>query len=103
MRKLCLSGQLLFLACVLGCAAKKQATVTPPPPVPPPPKPAPVAAPRPIRSQMPPPSAEVIQHCVITKQENANTVSCACIPLTTKIDSKTGHTEIICKKMKEER
>jgi len=52
---------------------------------------------------MPPPTAQVIEHCVITKQENANTVSCACIPMTTKIDSKTGHTEIICKKMKEER
>jgi hypothetical protein len=52
---------------------------------------------------MPPPTAEVIEHCVVTKQENANTVSCACIPVTTRIDSKTGHTEIVCKKMKEGR
>jgi hypothetical protein len=87
----------LFL---IGCAAKQPPPVTPPPA--PAPAPAPVVA-RPIRSQMPPPTAQVIEHCVITKQENANTVSCACIPMTTKIDSKTGHTEIICKKMKEER
>jgi len=87
----------LFL---IGCAAKQPPPVTPPPA--PAPAPAPVVA-HPIRSQMPPPTAQVIEHCVITKQENANTVSCACIPITTKIDSKTGHTEIVCKKMKEER
>jgi hypothetical protein len=96
----------LFMICLVGCAEKKQATVTPPPAPAPatPPKPAPVAAaPRPIRSEMPTPTAEVILHCVVTKQENANTVSCACTPVTTRIDSKTGHTEIVCKKMKEER
>jgi hypothetical protein len=93
---------LLFLVGLAGCAEKKPAAVAPPPA--PAPKPAPVvAAPRPIRSETPPPTAEVIQHCVVTKQENANTVSCACIPVTTRIDSKTGHTEIVCKKMKEER
>jgi hypothetical protein len=48
---------------------------------------------------MPPPTAEVIEHCVVTKQENANTVSCRCEPVTTRIDSKTGHTVIVCKKM----
>ncbi len=76
---------LLFL---VGCAAKKKpvAPAQPPPPAP-------------IRSQMPPPSAEVIEHCVVTKQENANTVSCRCEPVTTRIDSKTGHTVIVCKKM----
>jgi hypothetical protein len=81
---------LLLFSCLLlgGCGAKK----TPAPPPPPPP----------LRSQMPPANAEVIQHCVVTKQENANTVTCSCLPLKTKIDSKTGHTEIICKKMKEE-
>jgi hypothetical protein len=78
----------LFLA---GCAAKKQPTAPTPPP-----------APKPIRSQMPPPAAEIIEHCVVIKQENANTVSCSCLPVTTKIDSKTGHTAIVCKKMKEE-
>jgi hypothetical protein len=51
---------------------------------------------------MPPASAEVIEHCVITKQENVNTVTCSCIPAKTVIDSKTGHTKLICKKMKEE-
>ena|ERR1700690_1831107 len=102
MLKVLLVTFLLFLACAgLGCAEKKPAAVTPPPA--PQPKPAAVEAPRPIRSQMPPSTAEVIQHCVITKQENSNTVSCACIPVTTRIDSKTGHTEIVCKKMKEER
>jgi hypothetical protein len=89
----------LFLA---GCAAKKQQPVAPPPP-PPSSPPSPAVAARPIHSQMPPPTAEVIEHCVVTKQENANTVSCACIPVTTRIDSKTGHTEIVCKKMKEGR
>jgi len=81
---------LLLFSCFLlgGCGAKK--TPAPPPPAPP------------IRSQMPPANAEIIQHCVVTKQENANTVTCSCLPLKTKIDSKTGHTEIICKKMKEE-
>ena len=48
---------------------------------------------------MPPPTAEVIEHCVVTKRENANTVSCRCVPVTTRIDSKTGHTVIVCKKM----
>jgi hypothetical protein len=81
----------LGLVCCLllaGCAEKKQ----------------PVAAtPAPIRSQLPPATAEIIEHCVITKQENANTVTCSCLPTTTVIDSKTGHTKLVCKKMKEEK
>jgi hypothetical protein len=48
-------------------------------------------------------TAEVIEHCVVTKRENANTVSCRCTPVTTRIDSKTGHTVIVCKKMPETR
>jgi hypothetical protein len=80
----------LFLA---GCAAKKQ-PVTQSPPVPPP---------APVRSQMPPANAEVIEHCVVIKQENANTVTCSCLAVTTKIDSKTGHTTLVCKTMKEEK
>ena len=82
---------ILFLA---GCAAKKTPAAVPQPAAP---------APAPIRSQMPPASAEVIEHCVVTKQENANTVSCRCEPVTTRIDSKTGHTVIVCKKMPETR
>ena len=79
-----------LVSCLLlaGCAAKK-------PPV--------AAAPPPIRSQAPPPVAELIEHCVVVKQENANTVSCSCLPETTVIDSKTGHTRLVCKKMKEEK
>ncbi len=81
---------LVFCLLLAGCAAKKQpVAVTPPPP--------------PIRSQRPPPTAELIEHCVIVKQENANTVTCSCLPLTTVIDSKTGHTKIVCKRMKEEK
>jgi len=80
----------LFLA---GCAAKKKPVAPPQPAAPPPPAP--------VRSQMPPPSAEVIEHCVVSKQENANTVTCRCEPVTTRIDSKTGHTVIVCKKMPE--
>ncbi|HUJ94250.1 MAG TPA: hypothetical protein VLW84_03220 [Terriglobales bacterium] len=78
----------VFLA---ACAAKKPPTANAPP------------TPPPAKSQMPPANAQVIEHCVIQKQENANTVTCACLPVTTKIDSKTGHTTIVCKKMKEEK
>jgi len=90
MRKACLVV-CLFLA---GCAGKKPPAATAPPPPPSPP---------PVRSQMPPPNAEMIEHCVVVKQENANTVTCSCLAVTTKIDSKTGHTTLICKKMKEEK
>jgi hypothetical protein len=80
---------LLSVVLLIGCVGKKK----PAAPAPPPP-PAPV-----IRSQMPPANAELIEHCVVTKEENANTVSCLCLPATTKIDSKTGHMVIVCKKM----
>ena len=90
MKKLCL---VLLLPLLAGCAAKKQ----PPAPTPPPP------APAQVRSQLPPPNAELIEHCVVTKQENANTVSCRCLPMTTRIDSKTGYTVIVCKKMPEKK
>jgi hypothetical protein len=85
---------LILLLCLVGCLAKKKpVAVTQPPPS------AVAAAPAPVRSQMPPPTAEVIEHCVVVKEENANTVSCRCEPVTTRIDSKTGHTVIVCKKM----
>ena len=91
MKKLVSVSFLFSILFLSGCAAKKQpvAAVAPPPPPPP----------APVRSQLPPPTAEVIEHCVVTKQENANTVSCRCEPVTTRIDSKTGHTVIVCKKM----
>jgi hypothetical protein len=78
---------LLFCLLLAGCAAKKQpvAATTPP-----------------LRSQLPPATAEIIKHCVIVEQENANTVTCRCLAVTTVIDSKTGHTTLLCKKMKEE-
>jgi hypothetical protein len=79
---------LLFCLLLAGCAAKKQPVA---------------AAPPPIRSQLPPPTAEVVQHCVVLKQENANTVTCSCVPANTVIDSKTGHTTLVCKVMKEEK
>jgi hypothetical protein len=98
----------IVLLLLVGCAEKKKPVAVAPPPPPPvvapkPVAPKPVAAKHEPRSQMPPETAEVIVHCVVTKQENANTVSCACVPLTTRIDSKTGHTEIVCQKTKEER
>jgi hypothetical protein len=87
---------LILLLCLVSCSAKKKpVAATPPPPS--------AAAPAPVRSQMPPPTAEVIEHCVVTKQENANTVSCRCEPVTTRIDAKTGHTVIVCKKMPQTR
>jgi len=96
MRKFC--SILFFLVIgiffLTSCAAKKKPAAPPQAAAPPP---------APIRSQMPPASAEVIEHCVISKQENANTVSCRCEPVTTRIDSKTGHTVIVCKKMPETR
>jgi hypothetical protein len=88
---------LLSVLLLAGCAAKK----LPAPPAPPPPPPTPQV--KPLKSQMPPSSAELIEHCVVVKEENANTVTCACIPVTTKIDSRSGKTAIVCKKMKEER
>ena len=84
---------LFWIFSLAGCAAKKKPVASSPPPPPP----------APLRSQMPPPTAEVIEHCVVTKRENANTVSCRCEPVTTRIDSKTGHTVIVCKKMPEKR
>ncbi|MGA8763166.1 MAG: hypothetical protein WB562_09900 [Candidatus Sulfotelmatobacter sp.] len=91
MRKSCLILCLLLV----GCAAKKQPVAATPPAV--------EGSPQPLRSQLPPASAEVIEHCVVAKQENANTVTCRCLPGTTVIDSKTGHTKLVCKKMKEEK
>ena len=75
---------------LVGCMAKK-------------PVPAAPSAPSPIRSQAPPPTAEIIEHCVVVKQENANTVTCSCVPATTVVDSKTGHATLVCRKMKEEK
>jgi hypothetical protein len=80
---------LIMLVFLIGCPAKKVPVAPPPPP------------PAQVRSQMPPSTAEVIEHCVVSRQENANTVSCRCEPVTTRIDSKTGHTVIVCKKMPE--
>jgi len=78
----------VFCLLLVGCAAKKTPVAATPPP---------------IRSQLPPPTAEVIEHCVVTKQENSNTVTCSCVPANTVIDSKTGHTTLVCKAMKEEK
>jgi hypothetical protein len=75
----------IFLA---GCAAKKTPVAATPPP---------------IRSQLPPSTAELIQHCVVVKQENDNTVTCSCVPMKTVIDSKTGHTTLVCKAVKEDK
>jgi hypothetical protein len=82
-----------LVLCLLlaSCAAKKQPVAATSPPSPPP-----------IRSQMPPPTAELIEHCVVVKQENANTVTCRCLAVNTVIDSKTGHTTLVCKSIKEE-
>ena len=81
---------LVFCLLLVGCAAKKTPVAAAPPPPP-------------IRSQLPPPSAERIEHCVVLKQENDNTVTCSCQPANTVIDSKTGHTRLVCKTMKEEK
>jgi hypothetical protein len=82
-----------LVVCLLlaGCGVKKQPVAATPP------------TPPPIRSQVPPPTAEIIEHCVVVKQENSNTVTCSCVPATTVVDSKTGHATLVCKKMKEEK
>jgi hypothetical protein len=77
---------LVFCLLLAGCAAKKLPVAATPPP---------------IRSQLPPPTAELIEHCVVVKQENANTVTCNCLPGKTVIDSKTGHTTLVCKAKEE--
>jgi hypothetical protein len=84
----CLLGVCLLL---IGCGPKKPVPVTQTPPPPP------------IRSEPPPATAETIEHCVVIKQENSNTVTCSCLAVTTLIDSKSGHTTLVCKKMKEEK
>jgi len=94
MRKFCFILILFGILLLAGCAAKKKRVAAPQPAAP---------APAPVRSVMPPPSAQVIEHCVVSKQENANTVSCRCEPVTTRIDSRTGHTVIVCRKMPETR
>ena len=80
---------LISLLLAVGCGSKQRPVATAPVPTPV------------IRSQTPPPNAELIEHCVVTKEENTNTVSCRCLPLTTKIDSKTGQIVVVCKKMPE--
>jgi PBP1b-binding outer membrane lipoprotein LpoB len=94
MRKFCFILILFGILLLAGCVAKKKRVAAPQPAAPPP---------APVRSVMPPPSAQVIEHCVVSKQENANTVSCRCEPVTTRIDSRTGHTVIVCRKMPETR
>ena len=87
MKKFWSAASLIFCLALAGCAAKKQPAAATPPP---------------IRSQVPPPTAETIEHCVVIEQENTNTVTCSCQPVSTRIDAKTGHTTLVCKKMKEE-
>lgn len=87
MRKVWAVAGLAFCLAFEDCAAKKQVTQPTPPP---------------IRSQMPPSSAETIEHCVVIQQENANTVTCSCQAISTRIDSKTGHITLVCKKIEEE-
>lgn len=78
---------LVFCLLLAGCATKKQPVAATPPP---------------IRSQLPPSTAELIEHCVVVNQENDNTVTCRCVPIKTVIDSRTGHTTLVCKTVKEE-
>ena len=70
-----------------GCSAKKRAAAP---------------TPAPIRSEVPPPTAETVEHCVVLKQENENTVTCSCQAVTTRIDAKTGHTTLVCKATQEQ-
>ncbi len=80
---------LVFCLLLAGCAAKKQPVAA-----------TPLRLPYGVRRRHPVPS--FIEHSVVVKQENANTVTCRCLPMSTVIDSKTGHTTLVCKKMKEE-
>ena len=70
---------------LIGCSAKKK-TVAPATLLPL------------VRSQKPPPTAEVIEHGVVTKRETA-WCSCRCVPVTAIDPLKTGHTVIVCKSM----
>lgn len=86
-------ASLILLLYLVGCTAKHPSNA-PTPPAPPPP----------VRSQMPPTTSDLmlVKHCVITQQENANTVSCACEPVTTIVDKDGGRRTLVCKKMKPE-
>jgi len=77
----------LALCLATGCSAKKKVTAS---------------TPGPIRSEIPPPTAETVEHCVVVKQENENTVTCSCQAVTTRIDAKTGHTTLVCKATQEQ-
>lgn len=78
----------LALCLATGCSAKKKASAQ---------------TPAPIRSEIPPPTAETVEHCVVIKQENENTVTCSCQTVTTRIDAKTGHTTLVCKATQEQK
>ena len=78
---------IIVAACLLASCGKRSVQ----PQVPPPPAP-PVE-----RSQRPSAKSEIIEHCVITRQENENTVTCECDPVRTWIDVKTGRTRVACR------
>jgi hypothetical protein len=40
---------------------------------------------------------------LVVRQEDANTVTCSCMPATTVIDSKTCHATLVWKKMEDEK
>jgi len=46
-------------------------------------------------NQFRPPRPNSLITVWFVKQENANTVTCSCLPLTTVIDSKTGHSTLV--------
>jgi len=86
---------ILALLVALAACAKRPASVPAPPP------PAPTPPPAVVRSQRPSEKATVIQHCVVTKQENANTVTCECDQVSTRIDASTGRTALVCRAVRQ--
>jgi hypothetical protein len=86
---------LALLVALAACAKRPASAPAPPPPAPTTPPPAVV------RSQRPSEKATVIQHCVVTKQENANTVTCECDQVSTRIDASTGRTALVCRAVRQ--
>jgi hypothetical protein len=87
MKKLFIAATLFLVAC------QKQTPAPTPPPAP--------EIPPVIRSKRPSGLSQIIEHCIVVKSENENTVTCECEQIHTRIDAKSGRITIVCKAVRE--